>query len=78
MVYNNTDRTKFGIAFSNDGYNWTKSSKYTFGIENTFNRYTNINYPFLIKIGNEYRLYYTGTTPDVKLEISFANTLKIE
>ncbi|MGB8316853.1 MAG: hypothetical protein WCE54_01925 [Ignavibacteriaceae bacterium] len=78
MIYNNSERTKFGIAFSQDGYNWTKSPQYTFGIENTYNHYTHINYPFFIKIGNEYRIYYSGTTQDVILNINFAYTFKLE
>ena len=78
MIYNNSERTEFGIAFSQDGYSWTKSPQYVFSIENTNNHYTHINYPFLIKIGDEYRIYYSGTTQDVILNINFARTFKIE
>lgn len=61
MIYGNTDRTKFGIAYSDDGINWNKSSQPVFTLQDTQTQYEQINYPYLTKSGNEYRLYYTAT-----------------
>lgn len=77
MIYSNTDRTKFGIAYSNDGMNWTKSTTPTFTVSDTQKNLLHIDYPFLIKIGNEYKLYYTGTFSDNSLAICFATSLTL-
>ncbi len=60
MIYQNTDRSKFGVAYSGDGKNWTKRAKYIFSISDTKNNPNQIDYPFLVKSGNEYRLYYSA------------------
>lgn len=77
MIYNNTDRTKFGIAFSSDGINWNKSSEPTFTVNNTSQKTLQINYPFLMKVGNGYRLYYNATMPDNTSVINFAYSSKL-
>jgi len=72
MVYNNSDRTKFGIAYSQDGKAWTKNSNFTFSNNITNKNYIQINYPFIMKDGNTYRLYYTATTLYNSIEICMA------
>ncbi len=79
MIYNNTDRTKLGIANSDDGINWKKSLTPTFTTRDTQKKWEQAAYPFLTKFGNEYWLYYTGTPPSSsdKGEICFAKSLKL-
>jgi predicted GH43/DUF377 family glycosyl hydrolase len=77
MIYGNEDRTKFGIAYSKDGKKWEKNSKYEFSNQMTSNKYSQINYPFLIKVNNEYRLYYTATTQGNSLQICLAQASKL-
>jgi predicted GH43/DUF377 family glycosyl hydrolase len=77
MVYSNEDRTKLGIAYSTDGKKWDKNSKYEFSIQMTSNKYSQINYPFLIKVNNEYRLYYTATTKGNSMQICLAQASKL-
>ena len=77
MIYSSTDRTKFGIAYSNNGINWNKSSAPTFTVEDTNQDLEQINYPYLIKVENEYRLYYNGTTLDNSRMINFAYILNL-
>ncbi len=72
MIYSSSDRTKFGIAYSQDGKIWTKNSNYIFSNYMTNKSYEQINYPFFMKVGNIYRLYYTATTSDNILEICLA------
>ncbi len=60
MIYSNEDRTEFGIAFSQNGINWNKSAQPTFSSGQTYKHWDRINYPFLMKVGNEYKLYYTA------------------
>jgi predicted GH43/DUF377 family glycosyl hydrolase len=63
MVYMNASADAFGMATSSDGINWTKlSSNPIFTKENTSNDWAeqDIAYPHLMKIGNEYRIYYSG------------------
>lgn len=63
MVYMNTLGTAFGLATSSDGKEWTKSSNQPFfTTQNTSNNWANgsIAYPCFIKVGNEYRIYYSG------------------
>ncbi len=77
MIYSSVDRTKFGIAYSNDGKTWTKSSKYILSNQMTKTKWIQINYPFLMKVNNEYRLYYTGTSANGTVEICLAKTLNL-
>ncbi|MFA6980180.1 MAG: hypothetical protein WC209_12750 [Ignavibacteriaceae bacterium] len=64
MVFENyfESATAFGMAYSSDGINWTKDSNNPIFTKNTtYNHATNyIQNPYLIKIDNEYRLYYVG------------------
>ncbi len=77
MIYSCADRTKFGIAYSNDGKKWTKNSNYEFSNQMTSYKYTQINYPFLMKVNDEYRLYYTATTNGSELQICLALASKL-
>lgn len=63
MIYMNYEGTGFGMATSTDGFHWTKSSSQPiFKPENTYNKWTTkIAYPYLMKLSNQYRLYYTGS-----------------
>lgn len=62
MVYMNKSANGFGMASSEDGINWIKSlSNPFFTAENTSNHWAyDIAYPYLLKKGNEYRIYYSG------------------
>lgn len=64
MVYQNykESATAFGSATSTDGIIWTKSSKNPIFTQNdSYNNWTNyLQNPYLVKINNEYRLYYVG------------------
>jgi len=69
----------FGLAYSNDGLHWTKKySTPIFNISNTLSHWTQITYPCLIKINNEYRLYYTGVPENYEMNISFARSYNIQ
>jgi predicted GH43/DUF377 family glycosyl hydrolase len=62
MIYKNWDRTAFGMAESFDGIHWTKSpNNPVFEAANTSRHWTNsINYPWLLHVNNQFRIYYTG------------------
>lgn len=63
MIYMGGFDYSFGMATSTDGVNWTKvSSNPFFTKQNTHNNWASggIAYPNFIKIGNEYRIYYSG------------------
>lgn len=65
MVYMNRhgDGMSFGMATSTDGKNWTKNtSNPFFGCQSTSNLWASayVAYPCFRKIGNEYRIYYSG------------------
>ncbi len=76
MVYmnNQTNDTGFGKAVSTDGIHWTKDSNnpYFTGTD-TYNNWTfRPIYPFFIKVGNSYRVYYASTvTTNNKQAIGF-------
>lgn len=78
MIYSSSDRTKFGIAFSKDGVNWNKSPNPAFTLDNTNQKYSQINYPFLMKAGNEYRLYYTATSSNNGIELCLTQNLNLD
>lgn len=67
MLYDNWDRSGFGMATSTDGITWKKDPKNpVFGINNTFRKWASqINYPYLFKNGNKLRIYYTGNANGV-------------
>ncbi len=77
MVYSSNDRTKFGIAYSQDGKNWSKSSTPTFTVNDSNLKPEQINYPFLMKIGNEYKLYYTATVNNI-ISLCYAYNLNLK
>lgn len=65
MVYMNSNGSGFGIATSTDGYNWTKSNNNPFVTnQNTSNNWASgkIAYPYWLKLNNETRIYYSGTS----------------
>jgi predicted GH43/DUF377 family glycosyl hydrolase len=63
MIYGNGNQNAVGTAISADGIVWNKEqSNSIFNLSDIHNNWTsNISYPFCAKIGNQYRLYYTGT-----------------
>ncbi len=77
MVYSSSDRTKFGIAYSQDGKTWTKNSNYLLSNQMTNRKWVQINYPFLIKVGNEYRLYYSATPYGYTVEICMTQSFNL-
>ena len=73
MVYENSTRSKFGFAVSEDGMHWTKkSASPAFTSNTTLKKYMQIDYPDLINTGNGYRLYYSASPDYNSLEICFA------
>lgn len=63
MVYQGIldTNTAFGYAYSADGFHWTKSnSNPLFKTEDCSHPAYKISFPFYLKTGNEYRIYYTG------------------
>lgn len=76
MIYENSARDKEGIAYSNDGIHWSKNKNPVFSLQQT--NWAQIDYPFLIKAGNEYRIYYSCSTGTNQLSISFARTYNIQ
>ncbi len=65
MVYMNSSGqiTAFGMATSTDGFHWTKSSQNPiFTDQQTSNNWASddIAYPFLLKVNNQYKIYYSG------------------
>jgi len=64
MVYQNykESATAFGSATSTDGIVWTKNGRNPIFTQNdTYNKWTNyLQNPYLIKVNNEYRVYYVG------------------
>ena len=76
MIYENSARDKEGIAYSNDGIHWSKNLDPVFSLKQT--NWAQIDYPFLIKVGNEYRIYYSCSAGTNQLNISFARTSNIQ
>ena len=66
MVYSNVfPNTALGMAVSSDGIHWTKSNNNPiFQNQNTHDGWGSgaIGFPFLIKTGSGYRIYYSGRT----------------
>lgn len=59
MIYQNYNTSAFGMAFSADGINWTKKSDPFWKVDQ-LKWCSKIAYPYIGKLNNEYRLYYTG------------------
>jgi predicted GH43/DUF377 family glycosyl hydrolase len=71
MVYSNAGvETKFGMAVSNDGINFVKQSSPFFTNINTIKNYVQIAYPYIRKLNNEYRIYYTGAANFGELSVN--------
>jgi predicted GH43/DUF377 family glycosyl hydrolase len=63
MLFMNIYHSGFGLARSIDGINWTKDQNNPiFTVNKVSNNWCyKISYPYLVKVGNGYRIYYTGT-----------------
>jgi predicted GH43/DUF377 family glycosyl hydrolase len=71
MVYSNLiQQNAFGMATSNDGYNFVKQNEPFFTISNTIKNYAQISYPYFRKLNNENRIYYTGVSSSGELSIN--------
>ncbi len=77
MIYENSARDYEGIAYSNDGVHWTKKHDPVFSKYQTSKHWAQIDYPFFIKMGNEYRIYYSSGMGGYELSISFARSYNI-
>lgn len=64
-----------GLAASMDGIHWTK--KYDKPVFSVGSNRPTIDYPFLMKVGNEYRIYFTGTGIDGKFGVSIVTVLNL-
>ena len=64
LIYGCYPAVGFGMAYSNDGINWTKDTNNPFfRLQNVTNNWCYaITYPFWRKFNNQYRIYYTGNT----------------
>ncbi|MEJ5263062.1 MAG: hypothetical protein WHT45_10305 [Ignavibacterium sp.] len=65
MIYMNAQGTGFGLAQSIDGINWTKDPQNPFfRKDQTANSWgiANIAYPNVIKVNNDFRVYYSGAS----------------
>lgn len=65
MIYMNAQGTGFGLAHSVDGINWTKDPQNPFfRKDQTANNWgiANIAYPNVIKVNNDFRVYYSGAS----------------
>ncbi len=78
MIYQNTDRTKLGIAYSNDGINWKKSQNYIFSTKDMKKNFTSVEYPELVKFNSEYRIYYSANSSYYNEQICFAKTFSLQ
>jgi predicted GH43/DUF377 family glycosyl hydrolase len=71
MVYSNAGgENTFGMAVSNDGFNFVKQSAPFFNNTNTAKKYLQCAYPYYRKLNNEYRIYYTGQAASGELSIN--------
>jgi predicted GH43/DUF377 family glycosyl hydrolase len=68
MVYTNDAFShSFGLATSTDGIHWVKDARNpVFTVANTLNVWVTqrVAYPFLVRVGSELRIYYTGIASD--------------
>lgn len=71
MVYSTLANNGFGLAVSTDGINWTKSTNNPFFTPSNTIWSSQVRYPYLVKVDNKYRLYYTGYSNNL-LSIAFA------
>ncbi len=79
MIYETSDRQYYGIASSADGIHWSKQSNQpVFSTGDTYMKWTQIDYPFLLKLGTEYRVYYSGNPGNDHLSICFARAFNLQ
>jgi predicted GH43/DUF377 family glycosyl hydrolase len=71
MIYSTLSNNGFGSAVSADGIVWTKSANNPFFTSSNTIWSSQVRYPYLVKVGNKYRLYYTGYSNNL-LSIAFA------
>lgn len=71
MIYSTLSNSGFGSAVSTDGINWTKSTNNPFFTSSNTIWSSQVRYPYLVKVDNRYRLYYTGYSNNL-LSIAFA------
>ena len=63
MIYMEASGVGFGVATSKDGKNWTKKNNNpVFTSKDTYQNWSQgVFYPFIRKIDNKYKLFYTGS-----------------
>ena len=74
MTYSNRSQTAIGVAYSNDGITWTKDNQNPkFSTQDAAGSWcTKTCYPYSLKVGNEYRIYYSGYGSDNQFHIGMA------
>lgn len=74
MIYMEASGAGFGLATSKDGKNWQKGVKNpVFTSKDTYQNWSQgVYYPFMRKIDNKYKLFYTGTNYSGELCIGIA------
>lgn len=78
MIYENSSRTEYGIAYSSDGIHWIKSSNNpVMSVEKTSGNLIKIDYPDLVKAADGYRIYYTGVDQNYNMRIRFMSSSTI-
>ncbi len=76
MYYGTLVNNAFGIAASTDGINWKKSTNNPIFTKEKTEWAEQVRYPFVIKINDVFRLYYTGYRNGF-LSIAFAEGLNL-
>jgi len=74
MTYTNGLQKAVGAAYSDDGIIWNKESNNpVFTLTNIKNNWcTKISYPYLLRVGNEFRVYYSGYGTDNQFHLAVA------
>ena len=54
-----------------------KNSNYLLNNQITNQKWAQINYPFLMKVSNEYRIYYSATPSGYTVEICMAQSFNL-
>lgn len=69
MVYSTFDGSGFGMAYSDDGINWTKDSGNPFfTAQDTYKGWASkISSPHFMKVNNQYYIYYSGSSSSDKV-----------
>ncbi len=73
-TYYNRNSGIVGMAYSNDGIHLTKDASNPVFSASDFANHgcSKVSYPYSVKIGNNYRLYYTGLGSDGQLHLAVA------